>query len=61
MTSQAKLIFMCGKMAAPKSTLASALSRQENAVLLVQDELLENHYPGEIVDIPGFVKHSTRW
>ena len=60
MTSQTKLIFMCGKMAAGKSTLASALAHQESAVLLVQDELLEKFYPGEIVDIPGFVKYSTR-
>lgn len=60
MTSQAKLIFMCGKMAAGKSTLASVLARQESAVLLVQDELLESLYPGEIVDIAGFVKYSTR-
>jgi predicted kinase len=60
MPSQAKLLFLCGKMAAGKSTLATALARQENAVLLVQDEWLDRLYPGEIVDIPGFVKHSAR-
>ena len=36
MNTPAKLIFMCGKMDVGKSTLA----QQENAVLLVQDELL---------------------
>lgn len=47
-------------MAAGKSTLANALARQENAVLLVQDAFLDRLYPGEIVDIPGFVKYSAR-
>ena len=60
MTTQAKLFFLCGKMAAGKSTLASALAHQQNAVLLVQDEFLDGLYPGEIVDIPGFVKYSAQ-
>ena len=60
MHSNAKLIFMCGKMAAGKTTLSKELAAGENAVLLVQDEFLERLYPGEIVDIPGFVKYSTR-
>ena len=60
MTSKAKLLFLCGKMAAGKSTLASALALQENAILLVQDDLLDSLYPGEIRDIPDFVKYSAR-
>jgi predicted kinase len=60
MSTTAKLIFFCGKMAAGKSTLARDLASQENAVLLVQDELLDKLFPGEIVDIPGFVKYSSR-
>jgi predicted kinase len=60
MTSKAKLLFLCGKMAAGKSTLASALALQENAVLLVQDDFLDRLYPGEIVGIPDFVKYSAR-
>jgi predicted kinase len=56
----AKLIFLCGKMAAGKSTLARDLAQRENAVLLVQDEFLDHLFPGEIIDIPGFVKHSSR-
>ena len=55
-----KLIFLCGKMAAGKSTLARHLAESENAILLVQDELLDRLYPGEITDIPGFVKCSSR-
>ena len=60
MSTKARLIFLCGKMAAGKSTLARYLAKRENAILLVQDEFLERLYPGEIVDIAGFVKYSTR-
>ncbi len=60
MRAPAKLIFLCGKMAAGKSTLARTLAEQENAVLLVQDELLDSLFPDEITDIPGFAKYSTR-
>src|SRR5262249_8358334 len=56
----AKLIFLCGKMAAGKSTLAKELALREPAILLVQDELLDHLFPGEITDIPGFVRYSTR-
>jgi len=57
---KAKLMFLCGKMAAGKSTLARDLAERERAVLLAQDELLDHLYPGEIVDIPDFVKYSAR-
>jgi len=60
MTAAAKLIFLCGKMAAGKSTLARALAERENAILLVQDEFLDSLYPGEITDIPGFARCSSR-
>lgn len=60
MTGEAKLYFMCGKMAAGKSTLARQLARDQNAVLLVQDDFLAALFPGEIQDIPSFVKYSTR-
>jgi predicted kinase len=55
-----KLIFMCGKMAAGKSTLSRELAANERAVLLVQDDLLESLYPGEFVDLAAFLKFSTR-
>jgi len=60
MSSEAKLYFMCGKMAAGKSTCAKQLARDHNALLLVQDELVAALFPGEIQDIPSFVKYSGR-
>lgn len=60
MTNPAKLMFMCGKMAAGKSTVARDLSERRNAILLVQDELLERLFPGEITDIPAFIDRSLR-
>jgi predicted kinase len=58
--NSAKLVFFCGKMAAGKSTLARNLAVRENAVLLVQDDFLNALFPGEITDIPAFVKCSSR-
>ena len=55
MITSATLIFLCGKMAAGKSTLARDLAGRENAVLFVQDDLLEALFPGEITDI----QHSS--
>ena len=60
MTASAKLTFFCGKMAAGKSTLARELALRENTVLLVQDDFLDALFPGEITDIQGFVKCSSR-
>jgi predicted kinase len=56
----AKLIFLCGKMAAGKSTLARDLAARRSAVLLVEDEFLNALFPGEITDIPGYVRCSSR-
>jgi predicted kinase len=55
-----KLLLVCGKMAAGKSTLSRKLAASEDAVLLVQDDLLGALYPGEFVDLAAFVKYSTR-
>ena len=51
MSTSAKLIFLCGKMAAGKTTLARDLARRENAVLLVEDAFLDSLFPGEITDM----------
>ena len=59
-SERAKLYFMCGKMAAGKSTHARELARKKNAVLFVQDELLDALYPGEIRDLKDFVEYSAR-
>jgi predicted kinase len=56
----AKLLFLCGKMAAGKSTLARALAEREDAVLLVEDEFLDRLFPGEIRDISDYVRCSVR-
>ena len=60
MSTSAKLIFLCGKMAAGKSTLARNLASRENAILFVQDDLLESLFPGEITDIHAFVRCYSR-
>ena len=60
MHRKGKLLFLCGKMAAGKSTLAKELAERQNAVLLAQDEFVARLFPGEIVDIASFVKYSTR-
>ena len=60
MDTKAKLFFLCGKMAAGKSTLARDLALRKDAVLLVQDEFLDALYPGEIIDIPDFDRCSSR-
>ena len=60
MAPSAKLIFVCGKMAAGKSTLARDLADREKAVLLVQDDLVAALFPGEITDIPSFVNRYGR-
>jgi predicted kinase len=57
---RAKLYFVCGKMAAGKSVRARELARTRNAVIFVQDAILDTLYPGEIRDIPDFVKYSAR-
>ena len=56
----AKLIFLCGKMAAGKSTLARQLAAGENAMLFVQDELLDALYPGAVVNVASYIEYSTR-
>ena len=60
MMNSPTLYFMCGKMAAGKSTYARELAQRKNAVLLIQDELLEALYPGEIRTIADFVRTSAR-
>ena len=60
MDTKAKLFFLCGKMAAGKSTLARDLAERKHAVLLVQDEFLDALYPGEIIELPDFARCSSR-
>ncbi len=57
---RATLYFMCGKMAAGKSTLSKELARTHDAVLLNQDEWLAALYPDEITSIADYVRCSNR-
>jgi predicted kinase len=54
------LIFFCGKMAAGKSTLSKTLAARDGAVRLEQDHFIATLFPGEVVDIASYVKHSSR-
>lgn len=58
--SRATLYFMCGKMAAGKSTFCKELARAHSAVLLNQDDWLSALYPGEILNIADYVRCSGR-
>ena len=56
----ATLYFMCGKMAAGKTTLSRELAQRHAAILLNQDDWLAALYPGEITSIPDYVRCSGR-
>jgi gamma-glutamylcyclotransferase (GGCT)/AIG2-like uncharacterized protein YtfP/predicted kinase len=58
--SEVRLLFLCGKMAAGKSTLARRLAQENHALLLVEDDLLRKLFPGEIHDISDYVRFTTR-
>ncbi|RRC96760.1 ATP-binding protein [Amphritea balenae] len=54
-----ELIFFCGKMGAGKSTKASEISQDRNAVLLSEDEWLESLYPNKVSSLYDYVKYSN--
>ena len=54
------LIFFCGKMGAGKSTKASAIATERNAVLLSEDEWLESLYPQKITSLEDYIEYSNR-
>jgi predicted kinase len=58
--SDATLYFMCGKMAAGKSSLARELAHSTRALLWIQDEFLAALFPGEIISIADYVRCSAR-
>jgi len=55
-----KLLFLCGKMAAGKSTLARELAAREDAVLFVQDEWLDTLYPNAVINVATYLEYSGR-
>lgn len=56
----AKLLFLCGKMAAGKSTLARQLAEREQAILFSQDEWIDALYPGAVVNVATYLEYSGR-
>jgi predicted kinase len=54
------LHFLCGKMAAGKTTLARHLAEAYDAVLVCEDIWLQRLYPEEITDFDSYLKYSAR-
>jgi predicted kinase len=52
------LHFLCGKIAAGKSTLANTLAAQPMTILVSEDHWLGHLYPGEIVTLDDYVRCS---
>jgi predicted kinase len=56
--AKGKLTFFCGKMGAGKTTRATDIALETNAVLLSEDEWLESLYPGRIATLADYIKYS---
>ena len=57
-TNEQTLHFLCGKIAAGKSTLAKKLAAQPMTVLVSEDHWLGYLYPGEIETLDDYVRCS---
>lgn len=60
MTEKPTLHFLCGKMAAGKSTLAHKLAETHGGILISEDLWLQRLYPEEIRTFEDYVKYSRR-
>lgn len=60
MTKKGKLFFLCGKMAAGKSTLARELASREDAMLFEQDHWADTLFPNMIVNVATYLEYSGR-
>ena len=60
MNAKGTLFFLCGKMAAGKSTLARELAARENAMLFEQDHWVETLFPHMIVNVATYLEYSGR-
>ncbi|WP_436952834.1 AAA family ATPase [Staphylococcus shinii] len=56
----ATLYFFTGKMGAGKSTTAKKIAKDKNAVLLSEDEMLEQFYPNQIKTFDDYLTYSNR-
>jgi predicted kinase len=60
MSRKGTLFFLCGKMAAGKSTLARQLAARQDAMLFEQDHWVETLFPNMIVNVATYIEHSGR-
>lgn len=56
---QGTLTFFCGKMGAGKSTRSKAISIEDNAVLISEDDWLSSHFPGQISTFEDYLRLSA--
>lgn len=54
----ARLHFLCGKIASGKSTLSKKLANNLHTIVLSEDEWLTKLYPGEITELAHYVEKS---
>ncbi|MNS16081.1 hypothetical protein D3C72_477280 [compost metagenome] len=59
-SSPGTLHFLCGKIAAGKSTLAATLAAQPGTLLISEDHWLAALYPGEIQGIADYARCAAR-
>ncbi len=55
-----KLILLCGKMGAGKTTTSKAIAEESNAVLISEDEWLSSHYPAQINTFDDYIKYAQQ-
>ena len=58
--NETTLHLVCGKIAAGKSTLTSALGRMPNTIVVKEDYWLARLYPGEQNSLADYIRHSRR-
>ena len=54
------LHLFCGKIGSGKSTLAAQFGAEVSTILIREDQLLANLYPGEVVTIEDYARCSDR-
>ena len=60
MDDPATLHLFCGKIGSGKSTLAAQLAAAPHTVLISEDHFLATLYPGAIVTLEDYARHSNR-
>ncbi len=59
-SNEPTLHFLCGKIAAGKTTLANKLAEGGNVIVVREDHWLARLYPGEQKTLADYVRNSTR-